>query len=152
MSSVSFPTGVRPGSPSSSVQESFFGSSYNPSSSFQINPLSQHPPRTPRSSIVNVSQSQVYGSHIYAPASETESISEKPPVEDEQFEDEEVPEDVEETLGREAVEKIKSPDVWREVLRTSAGRDKAFVREKFEYSIESHVNLMLLDRKLCNTR
>ena len=128
MSSVSFPTGVRPGSPSNSAQENFFGSSYNPSSSFQINPLSQHPPRTPRSSIVHVNQSQLYGSNIYTPASENGSISEKQPVEVEQFEEAVVPEDVEETLGKEAAEKVKSPEVWREVFKTSAGRDKAFVR------------------------
>ena len=133
MSSITFPYAAHGHAASSSfisVQESHI-SSYEPpsdTSSFQMNPLSSHPPRTPRSSIVHVNQSQLYGSNIYTPASENGSISEKQPVEVEQFEEAVVPEDVEETLGKEAAEKVKSPEVWREVFKTSAGRDKAFVR------------------------
>ncbi len=50
------------------TKEDFFGSSYNPSSSFQVNPLTHHPPRTPRTSELSnsaLSGSYVYGSEIY---------------------------------------------------------------------------------------
>ncbi|KAH8113363.1 hypothetical protein DFH11DRAFT_1510465 [Phellopilus nigrolimitatus] len=126
MSTVSFPEGSSHShSASSSTQEDFFGSSYNPSSSFQINPLSPLPPRTPRTSILSTSQSYAYGQEMYASSvSQQEENKEKPPVVE--FEGEEAAEDIEEDVSEEAVKRVKTPEVWREVLKTGAGRDKAF--------------------------
>lgn len=111
---------------SSSTQEDFFGTSYNPSSSFQVNPLSPHPPRTPRTSVISASQSYVYGSEVYASStSQQEEMQEKQSVVD--YEEEEVAEDVEETVSDQVVQRVKTPEVWREIMKTSSGRDKAFV-------------------------
>lgn len=125
MSSMTFPT-TSGRSLSPSTQEEFFGSSYNPSSSFQVNPLSHHPPRTPRTSIISTVNSNAYANALYASVSEAEEAQEKQSVVE--FEEEEVADDVEEDLHRAAVKKVKSPEVWREILKTSTGRDKAFVR------------------------
>ncbi|KAL5530626.1 hypothetical protein ACEPAF_6884 [Sanghuangporus sanghuang] len=126
MSTISFPgSASHTHSHSTSTQEDFFGSSYNPSSSFQVNPLSPHPPRTPRTSVISASQSYVYGSDLYvSSASQQEEIQEKPAAAE--YEEEEVAEDVDETVSQETVKKVKTPEVWREVLKTSSGRDKAF--------------------------
>lgn len=126
-SAISFPRSPSPAHSSSTVtREDFFGSSYNPSSSFQINPLSALPPRTPRTSIVE-SQSYTYGdSSIYSSSiSHTEETQEKP--EAQEYEDEEVAEDVEDVASESAIKKVKPLDVWREIIKTSSGRDKAFV-------------------------
>ena len=45
-----------------------------------------------------------------------------------EYEEEEVAEDVEEVVSEDAIKKVKPLDVWREILKTSSGRDKAFVR------------------------
>ncbi|KAL5508352.1 hypothetical protein ACEPAH_5971 [Sanghuangporus vaninii] len=126
MSTISFPgSASHTHSHSTSTQEDFFGSSYNPSSSFQVNPLSPHPPRTPCTSVISASQSYVYGSDLYASsASQQEETQEKPVAAE--YEEEEVAEDVDETVSQETVKKVKTPEVWREVLKTSSGRDKAF--------------------------
>ncbi|KAI5118556.1 hypothetical protein M0805_002936 [Coniferiporia weirii] len=123
MSTVQFPGEAGHSPMPSSTQEGFFGSSYNPSSSFQVNPHSPQPPRTPRTSII--SQSYVYDSEAYSSTiSHQEEVQEKASVVD--YEDEEVAEDVEETGNEEAVKNVKTPEVWREILKTSTGRDKAF--------------------------
>ncbi|EJD01047.1 uncharacterized protein FOMMEDRAFT_21505 [Fomitiporia mediterranea MF3/22] len=125
MSTVSFPGTASHTRSHPSVQEDFFGSSYDPSSSFQMNPASPHPPRTPRTSVISNTESYVYGSDVYASSvSHQEETQEKP--ETAHFEEEEVAEDVEEDVDEKAVQKVKTPEVWREVLRTSSGRDKAF--------------------------
>ena len=126
MANISFPgSSSHLHSPTASTQESFFGSSYNPSSSFQLNPLSPQPPRTPRSSIIS-SSNIAYVSEMYSSTVSTqEKVEERPPTEE--FEEGEVADDVRETVSEAVVKKVKVPEVWREVLKTSSGRDKAFV-------------------------
>lgn len=128
-SSVSFPRSPSPTHSSSTVtRESFFGVSYDPTASYQVNPLSSHPPRTPRTSIVDSqSQSYTYGdaslySSTISHAEDTQEKQEAP-----EYEDEEVAEDVEEFVSEDVIRKVKPLDVWREILKTSSGRDKAFV-------------------------
>ncbi|KAL5488151.1 hypothetical protein ACEPAI_6259 [Sanghuangporus weigelae] len=137
MSTISFPgSASHTHSHSTSTQEDFFGSSYNPSSSFQVNPLSPHPPRTPRTSVISASQSYVYGSDLYgSSASQQEEIQEKPVAAE--YGEEEVAEDVDETVSQETVKKVKIPEVWREVLKTSSGRDKAF--KTMQYTIRVYL-------------
>lgn len=129
MSTVSFPGGAsHTHSHSTSTQEDFFGSSYNPSSSFQVNPLSHHPPRTPRTSVISAaSQSYVYGSEIYGSSTSQQEETQEKPAAAAEYEEEEVAEDVEDTVSQETAKKVKTPEVWREMLKTSSGRDKAFV-------------------------
>lgn len=92
-----------------------------------MNPLSPHPPRTPRTSIISSSSSYVYGSDVYAStASQPESKSEER-AEVEEYGEEEIAEDADEVVGEAAVKRVKAPEVWREVFKTSSGRDKAFV-------------------------
>ena len=94
-----------------------------------MNPLSPHPPRTPRTSIVSPGESYIYGSDLYSSASSTqEERHEKPAISEEPVEEEEVAEEVpEEQVNSAAVKRVKAPEVWREVLKSSSGRDKAFV-------------------------
>ena len=80
-----------------------------------MNPLSSHPPRTPRASVV--SDSHVYGGDIYTPK---EEVMEEQP--------EYFSEDEDDKAQVEAKSRIRKEDVWRELLKTSYGRDKAFVR------------------------
>ena len=49
------------------------------------------------------------------------------PAEVEEYTEEEVAEDVEEQVSEAVVKRVKAPEVWREVLKASSGRDKAFV-------------------------
>ena len=72
-----------------------------------------------------------------------EKVEERPPAEE--FEEGEVADDVRETVSEAVVKKVKVPEVWREVLKTSSGRDKAFVgslwqiarNQRLRISIES---------------
>uniref|UniRef100_A0A0W0FCF0 Uncharacterized protein n=1 Tax=Moniliophthora roreri TaxID=221103 RepID=A0A0W0FCF0_MONRR len=125
MSSISFP-----GHPESASVHSLHESQFSfadPSSSFQINPLSSHPPRTPRTSVA--STSTLYRTSIY------ESREEKQQEEaEEQDEEEEV---VEEELPQDSTARIRREDVWREMVRTSEGRDKAF--KLIQYSIRVYL-------------
>ena len=82
-----------------------------------MNPLSSHPPRTPRTSIV-ANASNPYPNAKYQ--SVNEDIQEKVDIEDIEIDDEEEKVKV-------AEKRIKKEDVWREMFLTSAGRDKAFV-------------------------
>ncbi len=119
MSSITFPNGASHGlsaSNSSTVDVDYFETGFeaSPTSSFQMNPLSSHPPRTPRTSVV--SRSHEYGGDIYTPQEEhieqgTESLS-----------------DDEDDKDREAAkDRIRREDIWHEMLKTSYGRDKTFV-------------------------
>lgn len=121
MSSITFPNGgrERTASTSSSIHDdAYFSSSFESAvgSSFQMNPLSQHPPRTPRTSII--SGSHVYGGDIYTPKEEV--IEQRGDLLAEEDEVEAVPETVK--------ARVKPVEVWRELVKTSYGRDKAFVR------------------------
>lgn len=83
-----------------------------------MNPLSSHPPRTPRTSVI--SSSHIYGGDIYTPKEEV--IEQQP---------EYFSEDEDDKTQVEAKSHIRREDIWRELLKTSYGRDKAFVRVMF---------------------
>lgn len=80
-----------------------------------MNPLSSHPPRTPRASLV-ASHSHVYGTNIYESSEEKEDSGD-------------MGEDVEEKDDKvlDIRPKVRKEDIWREMILTSVGRDKAFV-------------------------
>jgi hypothetical protein len=118
MSSVSFPHSDHISSVSSSSVHD--GQYYPPpfdTNSFHMNPLSSHPPRTPRTSIIST------GSHTY-----NSSIFDG--KEDEQAQVVVVDNDDEDDkdLEEEAESRVRKEAVWREIFLTSNGRDKAFVR------------------------
>ncbi|KAF8974408.1 hypothetical protein BDZ97DRAFT_1911594 [Flammula alnicola] len=122
MSSISFPNNPMSHRPEDSQHEDQF---YTPSfdnSSFQINPLSSHPPRTPRTSM-HASTSHTFSSSIYE-----EKIEEKVEVD---VEDIEI--DPEEDNVQELEKRVRKEEVWREMIVTSNGRDKAF--KLIQYSI-----------------
>lgn len=98
MSSISFPHDAdAPG---------FYPSAFDGAASFQMNPLSAHPPRTPRASTA-VAPAEVYGVQVYTPAPEPEPLHEP-----------------------DAGARVQREAVWRAMLTTSTGRDKAFVRPR----------------------
>ena len=91
--------------------------------SFQMNPLSAHPPRTPRPS--TTTQSHFGNTTTNEYDGESEATEEGAPgvaVD----EDEEADEESERVV--EAEKKVGRHEVWRDMLVTSGGRDKAFVR------------------------
>jgi len=119
MSSISFPHAAHDHTASTSAssthEDGYFDAGFSSAStsSFQMNPLSSHPPRTPRTSII--SNSHTYGGDIYTPK---EEIIEQQP---EYFSDDE-----EDKAQQAAKDRVRKEDVWRELLKTSYGRDKAF--------------------------
>lgn len=131
MSTISFPNPHSPShmeSPASSGGHShsnsghvnFFPTSYDPqasASSFQVNPLSSHPPRTPRTSVVTATAANAFPRGAYGGGSGVEEREEKP------YEDEEDAERLELRAGK----RVRKEEVWREMLATSTGRDKALV-------------------------
>lgn len=141
MSSISFPHSAHDHTASSSSihEDGFYDGTFPASStsSFQMNPLSSHPPRTPRASIV--SSNHVYGGDIYTPK---EEVMEEQP---EYFSDDE-----EDKAQQEAKRKVRKEDVWREILKTSYGRDKAIV-SSFGPSLPSILSITrVIRRKSCN--
>lgn len=120
MSSISFPTEQQ----ASSANNGHFYPPFDGNSSFQMNPLSSHPPRTPRTSIISTtSTTHAYDSSIYV----TKDEADKSVVVDEEDDDNE--EEAKAVKG-----KVRREEVWREMFLTSNGRDKAFVRSHYEYS------------------
>lgn len=89
-----------------------------------MNPLSSHPPRTPRVSVVS---SHVYNSSVY----EKDEVSSDLGAESIDEEDDE--------RMKEAERRIRHEEVWREIVLTSNGRDKAFVRQLYLYIVLSLV-------------
>jgi hypothetical protein len=119
MSSISFPN---PHRSSGSHEEQFYTPEFD-TTSFQMNPLSSHPPRTPRTSIVaNSSNTYPNGHYQNLDADNQEKVD---------VEDIEIDEEEEKIKSTER--KIKKEEVWREIFLTSAGRDKAF--KLIQYSI-----------------
>jgi hypothetical protein len=115
MSSISFPTEQQA---TSTNNGHFYPSSFDTNSSFQMNPLSSHPPRTPRTSIISsTSTAHAYGSSIYETKEETDEVVGA------DGEDDDNEEEVKMVEG-----KVRAEEVWREMFLTSNGRDKAFVR------------------------
>lgn len=131
MSSISFPhSGDADLIASSSLRDSMQAQFYSPpgfdvDSSFQMNPLSAHPPRTPRPSTATQSHFANTTAGLYDEMSENQE-TEKGVADDNADEDEEVDEEGERVV--EAETKVGRHEVWRDMLVTSDGRDKAFVR------------------------
>lgn len=117
MSSISFPAEQQP---NPGHEGNYYSSSFDASSSFQMNPLSSHPPRTPRTSIISSNSTYVYGSSIYETKGETEDAIRAD-------QDDELDEEQEEK-AKVAETRIRKEEIWREMFLTSNGRDKAFVR------------------------
>lgn len=114
------------------MQESFYAPpAFDMSSSFQMNPLSAHPPRTPRQSSAAHFRNMSMSISVYdekAEDQDTETVKGENP---------EVDEDGVEELGeedarvKEAEKLVKTHEVWRDLFVTSNGRDKAFVSDDF---------------------
>lgn len=126
MSSISFPhSGDADLIPSSSLRDSMQAQFYTPpgfdvGGSFQMNPLSAHPPRTPRPSTAAQSHFENHTANLYDEKSEATEKGAAGADEDE------VDEESERVV--EAEKKVSRHEVWRDMLVTSGGRDKAFVR------------------------
>ncbi|KDQ64799.1 hypothetical protein JAAARDRAFT_28436 [Jaapia argillacea MUCL 33604] len=138
MSSISFPYG--PGhSPSASTSSNNHdpqGYDYSTSSfenmsasSFTMNPLSSHPPRTPRTSIIS-QQNQVYGMDAYGGGGREENVDDQAvPPEDEVV--------IEDKATKEAASKVRKEEIWRDLLTSSTGRDKTL--KIFQYSLKVYL-------------
>ncbi|KZT12971.1 uncharacterized protein LAESUDRAFT_640427 [Laetiporus sulphureus 93-53] len=97
-----------------------------PDVSFQTNPLSAHPPRS--SHHATGSTSSVYGREVYSNA---EEVVEKT-----------LPYDADSDYGddkarAEAESKVRKEEVWRELLKTTNGRDKAL--KAMQYSLRMYL-------------
>ena len=128
MSSISFPDHNRS---SGSHEDQFYTPEFD-NSSFQMNPLSSHPPRTPRTSVV-ANSSNTYSNEVYQ--SLPEDTQEKVDIEDIEIDEEE------ENKVRAAEKRIRKEEIWREMFLTSAGRDKAFVSVIILSPSSWHLNL-----------
>ncbi|KAI0069023.1 hypothetical protein BV25DRAFT_1874468 [Artomyces pyxidatus] len=130
MSSISFP-GHHPSSSHHDGSEhnlyplSFDGAS---TSGFQMNPLSAHPPRTPRTSIMS-SNTTVFNPEVYT---SKEEVEERPTDLEE-----ELPDDEEDGPKAEAKGRVHAEDIWREMVKTSNGRDKAL--KLLQYSMKLYL-------------
>jgi len=129
MSSVTFPSSDADLVPSSSMRDSMHAQFYTPpafdmGSSFQMNPLSAHPPRTPRPSTAAQSHFGNSSMMLYNEKSEEQGTEEGTPG-DAADEDEEVDEESERVA--QVAKNVGRHEVWRDMLVTSSGRDKAFV-------------------------
>lgn len=139
MSSISFPGGSPSYHHSSAAAfdhpdtQSHTPSFDNVSDVFRMNPLSHHPPRTPRQS---VTASSAYGTEVYNPLDET-------PETKELYEDES--EDEDDKARTQAEGTVRKEEIWRDLLTTSNGRDKALVRS---YSLRSR---LLTAKAVCVT-
>ena len=119
MSSISFPH-VSTSTSSSTYDAQFYTPAFDPSSSFQMNPLSPHPLRTPRTSLS--ASSQIYSVN-------KEDDTEKPISLEEESDDQE------EDKVQELQTRVRCEEVWREMVGSSNGRDKAFVSS---FGYETH--------------
>ncbi|KAJ7095224.1 hypothetical protein B0H15DRAFT_828565 [Mycena belliarum] len=122
-----FPSEHVPDSSSSSQHNggTFYSSFEAGSSPFQMNPLSSHPPRTPRTSLT--ASSHAYGASIYESKEEPQE-----PAIDEEDELEEGTEQL-----KQAEQRVRTEEVWREMFLTSNGRDKAF--KLIQYSLRVYL-------------
>ncbi|THH33795.1 hypothetical protein EUX98_g403 [Antrodiella citrinella] len=119
MSSITFPNGGVGSSPGSHDSEFFSGSFETSSmhSSFQMNPLSSHPPRTPRTSIM--SGSNVYGTELYNTQDEAEEQATPQPDDDNSS-------DGDSKANEQESGRVRQGEVWQELFKTAYGRDKVF--------------------------
>lgn len=132
MASISFPNHHDPSMDSSiginghHEHDQYYSPGFDTSSSFRMNPLSSHPPRTPKTSIISNS------THTYNPG--LEPSEEKV---DEQLTPDDLDLDEEDERVKAAEKKVMKEEVWREIILTSNGRDKAF--KLIQYSIRVYL-------------
>lgn len=147
MSSISFPNGGHSGLPSSSSEhdDHFYPPAFESASvsGFQMNPMSSHPPRTPRVSII--SGTGTYGGSIYTP--KEEAPRDEPPEDDAEV-------DREDEAVKKRAQRIRKEEIWKEMLKTSQGRDKAFVSDRsiigMSKTLSQYVVRLLGDRRSCS--
>ncbi|KAI0723353.1 hypothetical protein C8Q76DRAFT_392312 [Earliella scabrosa] len=108
-------------------------------SSFQMNPLSSHPPRTPRTSIMS------NGSHVFGggggydagfKGGDAEVSAQTFEVADDEEDSEEEGTDGA-RVSEGARSRIRTEEVWREMLKSATGRDKAF--KIIQYSMKVYL-------------
>ena len=153
MSSITFPYAGHGHSASSSfisVQDSHHGALSSPAyeapddtSSFQMNPLSSHPPRTPRTSAASAGHTHTNmngnGSHMgtHGPGADAYAYDAKADarvsaqtfeVADSEDSEAEAEAETEADAAGKARGGVRREAVWREMLKSANGRDKAFVR------------------------
>lgn len=89
-----------------------------------MNPLSAHPPRTPKPSLHASSSRHFASASIYEDAREVveEKISFDVVDDDDDVEIEEENDDV-----KDAEKKVRQEEIWRDIIVSSNGRDKVFV-------------------------
>lgn len=122
MASISFPNHASPLDTSSisinghNEHDQYYSPGFDTSSSFRMNPLSSHPPRTPKTSIISNSV------HSYNPGFEPS---------EEQVDEHITPDDLDldehDEKVKSAEKRVLKEEVWREIILSSNGRDKAFV-------------------------
>lgn len=117
MSSITFPTDSHYGissihSNAGDEDDPYHHPNFDMTQSIRMNPLSQHPPRTPRTSTA-------YSSGYDVPVPSPKHPSSTVDVEEGEEE---------RTHDHPAQTRVRNEEVWREIVKTSDGRDKAFVR------------------------
>jgi hypothetical protein len=139
MSSVSFPQTdhVSVASTSSLHDPPFFPPSFDTSLSFQMNPLSAHPPRTPRPSNASTTV-QSFGSVLFE-SIEGEFGNPMLPLEEAVEPEEKV---------AESKPRVNKEEVWRDIVSSSNGRDKAFVRISIHCLIDLRLMFPIFWQKL----
>lgn len=158
MSSIPFPNpsddlGSSPDALHDSIHSQFYSPpNFDVSGSFQMNPLSAHPPRTPRSSTsitpTSSSHSRPLSAHfgsvntsVYDEKEEDTQHTRADAVQDHTAGDDgdelayEL--DEEDLRVKAADNKVPPHEVWRDILSTSYGRDKAF--KVMQYSIRVYL-------------
>ncbi|KAI0786352.1 hypothetical protein C8Q75DRAFT_771440 [Abortiporus biennis] len=128
MSTIHFNNPVPGSLPStSSPNELYFSSSFDtPNASFQMNPLSSHPPRTSRDSIG--STSQLYGTDLYTTQADTQEAH---------LELDDVSEIGDEKTTADARSRVRKTEILKELLLTATGRDKVF--KLMQYSLRMYL-------------
>ncbi|KAL6299113.1 hypothetical protein BKA93DRAFT_820076 [Sparassis latifolia] len=133
MSSITFPySGPGHDSGSSSAEHkshhysAFEGVSVSGTDEFQMNPLSSHPPRTPRTSVAGT---HTYSAEIYR-AQEQEETVERNWGNDSELEEDSA-------AKAQAEGKVRKEEIWKEMLSTSYGRDKTF--KLMQYSLRMYL-------------
>ncbi|KIY72942.1 hypothetical protein CYLTODRAFT_387799 [Cylindrobasidium torrendii FP15055 ss-10] len=130
--------------PGTNEDGQYYSAAFDTSASFTMNPLSQHPPRTPHASITRRSSA--------LPGSETshrQSMLSNGTVDEKRrsvFED--TPESDESVAGDDEAEqvakaKVLPEEIWRDLFASSNGRDKGF--KIIQYSLKL---ILLLNSKI----
>lgn len=112
--------------PMNSHDSQYYTPGFDTSSSFQMNPMSSHPPRTPKTSIMSSS------TRTYNPGFEPSEEQV-----DEHITKEDLDLDEKDEKVKAAEKRVLKEEVWREIILTSNGRDKAF--KLIQYSIRVYL-------------